>query len=29
MNLACPTSDFSKAGLFSYMNQFHRFQHTS
>ena len=29
MNLACPTSYFSKAGLFSYMEQFHRFQHTS
>ena len=29
MNLACPTSYFSKAGLFSYMDQFHRFQHTS
>jgi len=29
MNLACPMSYFSKAGLFSYMDQFHRFQHTS
>ena len=29
MNLACPTSYFSKAGLFSYMEQFHRFKHTS
>lgn len=29
MNLACPASYFSKAGLFSYMEQFHRFQHTS
>ena len=29
MNLACPTSYFSKAGLFSYMKPFHRFQHTS
>lgn len=29
MNRACPTSYFSKAGLFSYMEQFHRFQHTS
>lgn len=29
MNLACPTSYFSKAGLFSYMEQFHRFQHSS
>lgn len=29
MNLACPTSYFSKAGLFSYTEQFHRFQHTS
>ncbi|MDB4470679.1 group II intron reverse transcriptase/maturase [Deltaproteobacteria bacterium] len=29
MNRACPTSYFSKAGLFSYMEQFHRFQHIS
>lgn len=29
MNRACPTSYFSKAGLLSYMEQFHRFQHTS
>jgi group II intron reverse transcriptase/maturase len=29
MNLACPTNYFSKAGLFSYMEQSHRFQHTS
>jgi hypothetical protein len=29
MNLACPTNYFSEAGLFSYMEQFHRFQHTS
>ena len=29
MNLALQTSYFSKAGLFSYMEQFHRFQHTS
>ena len=29
MNLACPTNYFSRAGLFSYMEQFHRFQHTS
>jgi|LGOV01.1.fsa_nt_gb group II intron reverse transcriptase/maturase len=29
MNLAFPTSYFSQAGLFSYMEQFHRFQHTS
>ena len=29
MNLACPTSYFSKAGLISYMDQFHRFKHTS
>lgn len=29
MNLACPTSYFSKAGLFSYMEQFHRFKHSS
>lgn len=29
MNRACPTSYFSKAGLLSYMQQFHRFQHTS
>jgi group II intron reverse transcriptase/maturase len=27
MSRACPTSFFSKAGLFSYMDQFHRFQH--
>ncbi len=29
MNRACPTSYFSRAGLFAYMEQFHRFQHTS
>lgn len=29
MNRAYPASYFSKAGLLSYMEQFHRFQHTS
>jgi len=29
MNLACPTSYFSRAGLSSYLEQLHRFQHTS